>query len=160
MRITRDARKEEYQKVKDFFISLGDDFHPTIPARGNDLETDLRKAFEDGRIAVVERNGELVGACAYWRDDEVADISYTGISKENRNSAIFYRLAEQVAGSDILASVKKVRAKTWSTNTNVKRIFEKVGFRKLDEIRGDLSEDRITEVYEIESESFRNFFVR
>ena len=55
----------EFDYVVDFFDSIDEDFLPPLSEREIGLEDRLLKSSEDGKIAVVERDAEIIAASAY-----------------------------------------------------------------------------------------------
>lgn len=156
--IVRYANREDYGGVRDFFDSIDDDFYPIVSEREGGLEQYLQKPEADGKIAIFERNNELVGACAYWFDGNTAIVEIIGIAKKYRKSPVVYRLIQYMVQQESNAPVKKVRAQTWSTNEDSRNLLEPLGFRIIKKIEGDMVPDRTTLLYEANLKDIKEFF--
>lgn len=155
----RFATDADYERVKEFYNSIDNDFFPRLSEREGGLDKYLRRAIDNGKIAIFERNKNIIAASSYWFENEnIARISVTGVAKIYRRSIALYRLIEYMVRQEAKNLVEKVQASTWTGNQNLKPILEMLGFRKIQTIKGDLSPKRVTEVYEADIKDIKEFF--
>lgn len=152
----RYAAKQDYDSIKDFFISISDDFFPPIKERGGALERDLSRSLDEGKIAIVENGSTLIGACAYWVDKASATVVYTGVAKQHRGSHTFSKLIKHIINNE--PDIQTVMNPTWSENEYAKGLLTRLGFKSVGKIPDHYSPDRITEVYLADAQDIKRFF--
>ena len=144
--------------IEEFFKSIDDDFFPKLSEREYGLINYLDKAMNEGKIALFERNGKVLGVSSYWYENNNVRLCLTGVAKKYRGTLVLYRLFQFMVLQE--SGIKKVISKTWSTNKALKSILVTLGFKKVNEIKGDLDIERISEIYEGDFELIREYFKR
>ena len=144
----RFAKPIEYERVRNFFLSIDDSFFPALSKREGNVDRYLTQPFEEGRVVLYERDGEICGAFTYNKEGNDIFLQLAGVDKRNRKSPAFYRMFEHFIQNDSLDPSGKIRTFTWSTNKDSKAVLKNLGFVKTGEIKGDLDNERTTETYE------------
>ena len=152
----RFANIENRPILEAFFKSIDDDFFPKLSERENGAAGFLDKAMKEGRIAFFERNGEVLGVSSYWYENDNVRVCLSGVAKKYRKTLVLYRLFQFMILQE--SGINKVISKTWSTNNDLKSILETLGLKKVNEIRGDLDVNRISEFYEADFEKVQSYF--
>lgn len=154
------ATSDDYERIKTFFMLLDNEFFPELSKRrrGYDLDSILKKALSKGNIGITEKDHNIVAACTYWIEKDIATVTATGVLKQFRGTPIIYELCFYILKKEEQKSVKKIQVKTWSSNSKTKTILGKIGFRKVKTIEEDLHKNRITEIYEIDFDQLKSYF--
>ena len=154
------AKLNDFKRIKKFFTLLDNEFFPKLSERkhGEDLDSLLKKSFGKGNIGIAEIDNNIVAVCTYWIEEEKATITATGVSKQFRGTPILYNLSAYMLEKEKGKPIKKIRVKTWSSNSKTKMILKKIGFRKMEIIREDLHKNRISEIYEIDFDLLKSYF--
>lgn len=147
------------QRVRDFFNSIDQDFYPPISQRQGKLDRYLEKPTNQGKIALFEREGTLVGALAYWIEKGVATAEIVGVKNQFRKTPVLYRLLEYAIQNEAEETpVETVRADTWKTNLDQRSVLETLGFEVEELVEGDIIPNRTTVKYGAKFRDICDFF--
>jgi N-acetylglutamate synthase-like GNAT family acetyltransferase len=149
----------DVERVRTFFDSMDDDFYPPISQRDGKLERYLGEPSKQGKIALFEREGDVVGALAYKLENREAIVEIMGVAKNYRGTPILYRLLEHAIKSELKDDgIERVKAETWSTHGKQRRVFETLGFKLDEEVENDIIQGRTTVRYGADFSEICEFF--
>jgi hypothetical protein len=151
--------KNDYKKIKDFFISIDNDFLPPLSERPWGLEGCFEKPLKQGNIVLSKKGDELSAVFAYYITGETATAELIGVAKNHRKTFVLYNLVKYVVETEMKKEkIKDIITRTWATNYEQINALEYLGFKEKEVIPNDIISYRTTIVYEANLKEIYNFF--
>ena len=128
------CNEEVKEQIKNMLILHNREFIPPLSKRyKNGIDGYFDYVLDSSAIIVKNIKGEVIAFLTYKVTDEELYIKTILVSKKYRNKDIETKLYEMV----LEVNNRKVRIKSWSTNTDQIKILKKLGFVEEKIIKND-----------------------
>ncbi|MBI2045467.1 hypothetical protein HYT23_05390 [Candidatus Pacearchaeota archaeon] len=156
---------EDYQELLKFYKEIDEQYLPRLSEREGGLEAHILNILNrDGGFFLFLEYDKIEGACGYFPEDKskkVVNFTLFSFTERYWNTWVPYKLAKHmVEQKDYLGymNVEKFLARTFY-NKSAERL-EKLGFRKIAEIKNDIIAGRTSYYYEADAGIVLGKFMR